>query len=113
MGCLDYFYTGIKKLFHIIIWRDWREWRDWRVRREWREWRDWREWRESQPVTVLEPETDYEGADLPLAPSLRGLVRERVRQLRDPAIFEEDGRTYLLYSVAGEQGIAVAELQDL
>jgi hypothetical protein len=32
-------------------------------------------------------------------------------QLRDPAIFEDDdGRTYLLYSVAGESGIAIAEL---
>jgi hypothetical protein len=33
-----------------------------------------------------------------------------VNQLRDPAIFEEDGRTYLLYAVAGESGIAIAEL---
>ena len=30
--------------------------------------------------------------------------------LRDPAIFEEDGRVYLLYAVAGESGIAIAEL---
>ena len=36
---------------------------------------------------------------------------ERVRQLRDPAIFRENGQTYLLYSVAGEQGIALARLQ--
>jgi hypothetical protein len=35
-----------------------------------------------------------------------------VRQLRDPAIFREDGRTWLLYSVAGENGIAIAELKD-
>jgi hypothetical protein len=35
---------------------------------------------------------------------------ERVRQLRDPALFEEEGRTYLLYSVAGESGIAIAEI---
>ncbi|MHB8621379.1 MAG: hypothetical protein ACYDAG_17750, partial [Chloroflexota bacterium] len=31
-------------------------------------------------------------------------------QLRDPAIFEEVGRRFLLYSVAGEQGIGIAEL---
>ena len=31
-------------------------------------------------------------------------------QLRDPAIFAEEGRLYLLYSVAGEQGIAIARL---
>jgi hypothetical protein len=71
---------------------------------------DWRAWQASEPVLVLEPELPYEGADQPLAPSRRGLVREPVRQLRDPAIFQEDGRTYLLYAVAGEHGIAIAEL---
>jgi hypothetical protein len=34
-----------------------------------------------------------------------------VNQLRDPAIFQEDGRTYLLYAVAGEAGIGIAELE--
>lgn len=33
-----------------------------------------------------------------------------VNQLRDPAIFEESGRIYLLYAVAGENGIAIAEV---
>jgi hypothetical protein len=33
-------------------------------------------------------------------------------QLRDPAIFRESGRTYLLYSVAGERGIAIAEMTE-
>ncbi len=37
-------------------------------------------------------------------------VTEPVRQLRDPAIFRENGRTHLLYTVAGERGIAVAKL---
>jgi hypothetical protein len=71
---------------------------------------DWRNWRASEPVLVLEPELPYEGVDLPRLPSRRGLAREAVHQLRDPAIFMEDGRTYLLYSVAGERGIAIAEL---
>ena len=74
---------------------------------------DWMDWRESEPVLVLEPEMDYEGADLPLEPSQRGLTEVRVRQLRDPGIFEENGETYLLYSVAGEAGIAIARLNDL
>jgi hypothetical protein len=73
---------------------------------------DWIDWRESEPTVVLEPETDHEGADLPLEPSQRGLTEVRVRQLRDPAIFEENGATYLLYSVAGESGIAIARLHD-
>ncbi len=73
---------------------------------------DWTEWHESEPVTVLEPETDYEGAGLPLEPSVRDWAPLPVRQLRDPAIFEEDGRTYLVYSVAGEHGLAIARLLE-
>jgi hypothetical protein len=34
----------------------------------------------------------------------------RVRQLRDPGIFKESGRTHLLYSIAGESGLAIAEV---
>ena len=64
----------------------------------------------SEPVTVLEPETEYEGIGLPLAPSVRGLSVEPVRQVRDPGVFEEDGTPYLLYSVAGEQGIGAARI---
>jgi len=71
---------------------------------------DWRSWQASDPVPVLEPELEYEGGHQPLEPSKRGLVMGPVRQLRDPAIYREDGRTYLLYAVAGEYGIAIAEL---
>jgi hypothetical protein len=71
---------------------------------------DWRNWVASAPVVVLEPELDYEGGNLPRVPSIRGLASEPVCQLRDPAIFRENGHTYLLYSVAGEHGIAMAEL---
>jgi hypothetical protein len=71
---------------------------------------DWREWRASAPVTILEPEKEYEGADCPLEPSKRGAAPGRVRQLRDPCVFEEDGKTHLLYAIAGESGIAIAQL---
>jgi len=73
---------------------------------------DWMEWQPSEPITILAPETDYEGGNLPLAPSERGPINEPVRQLRDPAIFREDGRTYLIYAVAGEQGLALAEITE-
>lgn len=73
---------------------------------------DWNEWKPSDPVTVLAPEMDYEGTDAPIEPSARGPINERVRQLRDPAIYREDNETYLLYSVAGEQGIAIAKVTD-
>ncbi len=41
---------------------------------------------------------------------MRSVAYGHVNQLRDPAIYEEDGRVYLLYAVAGESGIAIAEL---
>jgi len=70
----------------------------------------WTEWRPSDPETLLLPERDWEGAGLPLEPSRYGRASGPVRQLRDPAVYEEDSRTFLLYSVAGESGIAIAEL---
>ncbi len=71
---------------------------------------EWERWEASDPVSVLHPELPYEGADVPLAPSVRDAISIRVNQLRDPAIFEEDGRIYLFYVIAGEAGIAGAEI---
>ena len=71
---------------------------------------DWTQWKAGEPVEVLRPESDWEGANAPAAPSYRGAICEEVRQVRDPAIFEDEGRTYLLYAVKGEAGIALAEL---
>jgi hypothetical protein len=73
---------------------------------------DWRSWQPSDPVEILAPERDYEGVQLPLGPSRSGAIHVPTRQLRDPAIYEQDGRVYLLYSVAGESGIAIAELTN-
>lgn len=71
----------------------------------------WEDWRPSEPLEVLRPERAWEGADAPVVPSQRSVAYGHVNQLRDPAIFEEEGRTYLLYAVAGESGIAIAELR--
>ena len=71
---------------------------------------DWAIWSESPAAEVLRPERSWEGADAPLVPSVRSTAYGHVNQLRDPAIFEEDGRIYLLYAVAGESGIAIAEV---
>lgn len=70
----------------------------------------WTEWKETEPVEVLRPERSWEGAALPIEPSIRSVAYGPVNQLRDPAIFEEDGRVFLLYAVAGESGIAIAEV---
>jgi hypothetical protein len=72
--------------------------------------KDWFDWSESEAVEVLRPERDWEGADAPVEPSVRSVAHGHVNQLRDPAIFEEEGRVFLLYSVAGESGIAIAEV---
>jgi len=71
---------------------------------------DWNGWKENEATEVLRPETDYEGADAPLEPSVRSIAYGRVNQLRDPAIYIEDDDVYMLYAVAGEAGIAIARL---
>ena len=71
---------------------------------------DWMSWRETAPVEVLRPERAWEGADAPLLPSVRSTAYGHVNQLRDPAVYVEDGRVFLLYAVAGESGIGLAEV---
>jgi hypothetical protein len=73
---------------------------------------DWLDWCPTVPETVLLPERDWEGGNLPLLPSRFGAIHGPARQLRDPALFEDDGRWYLVYSVAGESGLAIAELHN-
>jgi hypothetical protein len=71
---------------------------------------DWMAWQASAPIEVLRPEHPWEGSNEPLAASIRGAINIPVNQLRDPAVFVEDGRVFLLYTVAGESGIAIAEV---
>jgi len=73
---------------------------------------DWRSWRAGPPELVLRPEMEWEGAALPVEESWRGAINMPANQLRDPCIFEQDGRTWLLYAVAAESGIAIAELRQ-
>ncbi|GAB3284873.1 hypothetical protein GCM10027347_61930 [Larkinella harenae] len=71
---------------------------------------DWTSWTPTPPQEVAQPETDYEGGNLPLTTSKIGLYYGKVRELRDPYVFEENGTWYLLYSAAGENAIAIGRL---
>ena len=70
----------------------------------------WQDWQESESREILRPQFEWEGADQALVPSVRSVAYKRVNQLRDPAVFEDAGKTYLLYAIAGESGIAIAEI---
>ena len=70
---------------------------------------DWEDWTMSPPVELLRPEEVYEGTHFERAASASGAATQ-VCQLRDPYVFEDAGRYYLFYSIAGESGIAMAEL---
>ena len=74
---------------------------------------DWSAWKASEPVELLRPAAPYECPDLPAVPSAPGEIEGRARQLRDPGVIEDGGKTYLFYSICGEQGLAGAELTFL
>ena len=72
--------------------------------------RPWESWQPGPERLVLRPELDWEGARAPVEPSRSGAVKGLVHQLRDPGIYEEEGRLYLLYSGSGERAIGIARL---
>jgi hypothetical protein len=72
---------------------------------------DWTTWRAGAAVEVLRPEAVYECVHLPEAPSEAGDIAIPVRQIRDPFVFEEDGRAILFYAACGEQAIAAARFR--
>ncbi len=74
---------------------------------------DWADWKAGVPTVVLRPELTWEGADLPPVRSRIGAADGREHALRDPCIYCEGDRIYLLYSGAGESGIGLAEVLDL
>lgn len=59
---------------------------------------------------ILKPELDWEGVNAPNEPSVRSVAYGCVNQLRDPCIFVDEGRVYLLYAGGGESAIGIAEL---
>ena len=71
---------------------------------------DWKDWRIGNPKELHRAEKSWEGGDLVPETSTYGAVMQRVNQLSDTAIFVEGDRIYLLYTVAGEQGIGIGEI---
>ena len=59
---------------------------------------------------ILYPLYNYEGSDLSMQPSTFGSGIGN--QLRDPCIYSEDNTNYILYTVAGEAGIAIGKLHN-
>jgi hypothetical protein len=73
----------------------------------------WRNWRIEGARELLRPERSWEGPDHPVEPSRVGEVTEPVNQLRDPGVFEHNGAAWLIYAVAGERGLGLAQLSGL
>jgi hypothetical protein len=69
-------------------------------------------WSAANVELVLAPAREWEGAGLPVKPSAAGAARGPENALRDPELFAHDGRTYLLYSAAGETSLGIAELVE-
>lgn len=73
---------------------------------------DWDDWTTETLRELMRPELDWEGANLPVKPSMRGESGIPVNELRDPDVFKDaDGQLYILYSGQGEQHIGIARLE--
>ena len=71
---------------------------------------DWHSWELEGKQEILRAEFDWEGGAEPVAASVAGAIYDPVNQLRDPCIFQDGDKTYLLYSACGEAAIGIAEL---
>ncbi len=71
---------------------------------------DWTAWMLTDPIEVLRPELEWEGAHLPVSPSKYGGSRT-AHALRDPFAFADGNQVFLLYTIQGETGIAIARLK--
>ena len=70
----------------------------------------WENWRVERTVSILKPKLDWEGANLPIRPSKIGAAHELEHALRDPCIFEQNGRVYMIYTGGGENALGLAEV---
>lgn len=73
---------------------------------------DWQHWKLTGTTLLHAPERSWEGSHCSAVASRYGGIMTAARQLRDPAVLIHDEQRYLLYSIAGEQGIALGRLDD-
>lgn len=73
---------------------------------------DWTTWQLVDIEEVRRPTATWEGADLVAEPSSKGAAFEPANALRDPAVLRVGDEAWLLWSVAGEQGIAVGRIVE-
>lgn len=62
--------------------------------------------------SIVKPEYKYEHDDKKPKISKYGSSTDKVNQLRDPYVFKDDDKIYLLYTVCGEKGIAICEIEN-
>ncbi len=67
---------------------------------------NWMQWQDGPTVEVLRPERSWEGADAPLTPSVRSTAYGQVNQLRDPAVYEEDGHVYSCFTLSPAKAVS-------
>jgi hypothetical protein len=72
---------------------------------------DWQSWSAQDDEEILRPVFAWEGSCYSLSPSKGGISIGPENAVRDPAFFVDGKTSYILYSVAGESGIAVARLR--
>ena len=68
-------------------------------------------WKAKGVIEVMRPELEWEGAAKRAEHSFGGRSREWENSLRDPAVFREAGKAYLIYASAGEHGMGIARIE--
>jgi len=74
---------------------------------------DWADWRFGPVSELLRPAPGWEGGDLPVAASVMGTAMQRLHELRDPALFTDQGQVYMAYCGGGESGLGIARVDGL
>ena len=70
-------------------------------------------WEVMESQTILKPELKFEGVHLPKFPSSFVAALQPLNEVRDPFVFKDNDDLFLLYSFAGESGIALSKIEKI